>query len=236
MRKAATEKLMPPLMDEVNALEEFPGQHHAELEYLPWLSILCIHRDFFRDTCIRVTDDVFGMRLFKFVYAHQSPYLAVFAVIEEVDEGPGDMGEPAMAWNNRIEANWRRNFKVVPYSFASTHWQDFFSASVVEYLGPGRVAGGDALGSDAEWRPIELVSDMFPVPNPKEPADPRPRRPAIDPKMLKDFPMLQDWVDLQEKNAHKVMGDMGAAAAMAMDTAERTTHPRRSTTSTSMSS
>ena len=132
-------------------------------ERLPWLSMVCKNRNFFKDCCFKFSTP-HGDIVLKFVFAVQNPLLICFhrlatAVQASLSSSSasaasrGVFGDRAVTWELEYDCDWTTWIYSDEDTIESA-WP-LFILTDCQHLGGGR------LGSDSSWASLATVADWL---------------------------------------------------------------------------
>jgi hypothetical protein len=185
-------------------------------ERLPWLSMVCKNRNFFKDCCFKLTTP-HGDIVLKFVFAVQNPLLICFHRLANANvqaysssssfsAAPrGIFGDMAVTWESEYVCDWNTWI----YSDEDT----IESAWPLEILTDCQHLGGGRLGSDSRWAPLAEVVDW--LGDVEQPADAGKEDEPIppEPKPTDDPFTLCPWLLTPEYWSHVEPQDIDTATA-----------------------
>ena len=195
LREQASLCPAPPIAA-VRELMEAREQHLAPAGGQPcpdWARTLCLHRDIFKDAALFVHGEE-GVVAWKFVLGFQSPMMALFTRLEEVEEHEplqGAMGPDA--YRDLLRSHCPLEFRYDPMSISMADELGVDNMAAVEVLTPMAYLGDGRMGCHNP--PVPWAHCIAGLPQRAEPraAQQMPRRIAPTARLLEEHPWLQ-WL------------------------------------------
>ena len=199
LRKAAIESPLPPGAAEKAKL----GAHTLCVERTsaakpPWLPTLCNNRESFRDIALVIRTGE-GSRAFLFLYAKQSPYMAVFAPLAESEIPFRPLPVDSSSWGPLFLNNWDLTFNTVYDVCLEAHELGWADGAFVDVISGLVRLGSTAVGADGPLHSFEYFVKGFPASQQRQPYTARQSLSAgsassssanVNPELLVQHPWL----------------------------------------------
>jgi hypothetical protein len=179
---------------------------HADEKQI-WLGQVCSNRTYFAETAL-VFETEAGLCFYKFLFAVQKPFLAIFSLLKEDEQYlPCSSGAPSN-WEDAHLAIYERSFTVNLHSSCSAEALPRVPLERIQVL-PNLVhLGSQTVASDCDLVPFEtFLANLPPLParaprtRQSKPAD--KMSPQSQQELVAKHPWLQNFVEARAKHAPK---------------------------------